>query len=591
MPASGSGKAVSFVGRPFPPEEAGEHFERLKNWGFTFLRFIVTWEALEHEGPGIYDESYIGYLKEILKTAAKYGISVFIDPHQDVWSRFTGGDGAPLWTLEKLGMDPARLDAVGAAITQQGQGKRKTMIWPVNYSLYAAATMFTLFFGGNVFAPPVKIEGGSAQDYLNSRYIAAFAHCYKQLKDCGAIAGWGVINEPNPGFIGYRDLGKLENAILALGPVPGAFQGMLAASGQQVRVPVYIPWFKGWKAVGKHTINPQGLSLFREGFACPWKQAGVWAGEGEDAKLLKPDHFFKYRGRQVRFANDFLKPFMLRFMQGMNEVGKPVFPLFFIEGVPNGETPEWSAAEPENTVNAFHHYDGFTLFTKSFRPWFTVDQKTGRIILGRKKTAAHYSAKLAEAKAWANEQMDGMPCFLGEFGLPFDMNSKKAYKTGDYSLHEEALSIYYDAIDENTLGSAIWNYSADNNHEEGDFWNGEDLSIVTVDGKGQAAGRAERGWLRPYPVAAAGIPLKYFWDRKKAVFSFRFRSNPKIEAPTEIFLPSAWFPASLLISAKKDPGGGMRTEYDRAEQRLRVYNDGYDGEAEIIVSAPAGQAD
>jgi hypothetical protein len=48
---------VSFVGRPFPFEHAASHFKRLKKAGMTFLRLIVTWEAIEHEGPGIYDEA------------------------------------------------------------------------------------------------------------------------------------------------------------------------------------------------------------------------------------------------------------------------------------------------------------------------------------------------------------------------------------------------------------------------------------------------------------------------------------------------------------------------------------------------------
>jgi len=91
---------VSFVGRPFPLEEADEHLARLRAWGLTFVRFLVTWEAIEHEGPGIYDQDYIDYVVAVVRKMDEYGISCFIDPHQDVWSRFTGGDGAPGWTLE-----------------------------------------------------------------------------------------------------------------------------------------------------------------------------------------------------------------------------------------------------------------------------------------------------------------------------------------------------------------------------------------------------------------------------------------------------------------------------------------------------------
>ncbi len=58
---------VSFVGRPFPLEEADEHFSRLKSWGLTFLRLLVTWEAIEHAGPGIYDEEYLDYIYQVVK--------------------------------------------------------------------------------------------------------------------------------------------------------------------------------------------------------------------------------------------------------------------------------------------------------------------------------------------------------------------------------------------------------------------------------------------------------------------------------------------------------------------------------------------
>ena len=572
------GRSVSFTGRPFPLEEAEEHFEKLSCWGLTFTRFIVTWEALEHSGPGIYDESYLDYLEKIFFAAEKKGVSILLDPHQDVWSRRSGGDGAPNWTMEKLGMDLDRLEAAGAARMTRGEG----MIWPVNYSLYAAATMFTLFFAGNAFAPDLKIGGENPQEYLQGRYLAAFRHCFKRLQGCKAIKAWGTMNEPHPGFIGYRNLDGLENVTLAKGPVPSPFQAMLAASGHTVKVPVYTPWFKGWKIIGRETINPPGLPLFKEGFSCPWKQAGVWSDEEGAPRLLKPDHFAQFRGRPVVFTDDFLKPFLLRFIKEMGEPERPS--LFFIEGIPHGENPSWGMEDPKNVVNAFHHYDGFTLFTKSFRSYFTLDVMTSRIIIGRKKTAALFSSKLAKAKAWAKEHMNDMPCFLGEFGLPFDLNGKKAYKTGDYRTHEKALSLYYDGIDENLLGSAIWNYTADNTHDEGDHWNGEDLSIVSG-GEPRAIG----GWLRPYPTATAGIPLKFTWDRENASFCYRFRADAEIKAPTEVFVPSLWFDGKPSIAVRAvenytSDRPSLRSEYLREKQTLYVYNDGYSGEAELIFS-------
>jgi hypothetical protein len=45
----------------------------------------------------------------------KYGIKCFIDPHQDVWSRFSGGSGAPGWTFEVAGLDIRKFKATGAA--------------------------------------------------------------------------------------------------------------------------------------------------------------------------------------------------------------------------------------------------------------------------------------------------------------------------------------------------------------------------------------------------------------------------------------------------------------------------------------------
>ena len=41
-------EAVTFVGRPFPLEEAQEHFSRLRRWGLTLSGYVLLSEAGLH---------------------------------------------------------------------------------------------------------------------------------------------------------------------------------------------------------------------------------------------------------------------------------------------------------------------------------------------------------------------------------------------------------------------------------------------------------------------------------------------------------------------------------------------------------------
>lgn len=77
---------VSFVGRPFSLEDSHIHFKRLRKWGYNTIRYIFTWEAIEHAGPGIYDDEWINFTIEVLRIAKQYEFYVFMDPHQDVVS-------------------------------------------------------------------------------------------------------------------------------------------------------------------------------------------------------------------------------------------------------------------------------------------------------------------------------------------------------------------------------------------------------------------------------------------------------------------------------------------------------------------------
>nr|HNI28749.1 cellulase family glycosylhydrolase [Leptospiraceae bacterium] len=197
-----SPESVSFVGRPFPIEEAEEHLERLKRWGFNFIRFIITWEAVEHGGPGIYDEDYIEYIGQIVSIAEKKGIYLFIDPHQDVWSRFTGGDGAPAWTLETVGIDVRKLPSTSTVILHHVRKENyRRMSWPLNYQKYPAASMFTVFFGGNFFAQGLKVDSMPIQDWLQERYISACLRIAVRIAKNKNVVGFDSLNEPSPGWI------------------------------------------------------------------------------------------------------------------------------------------------------------------------------------------------------------------------------------------------------------------------------------------------------------------------------------------------------------------------------------------------------
>jgi hypothetical protein len=80
------------------------------------------------------------------------------------------------------------------------------------------------------------------------------------------------------------------------------------------------------------------------------------------------------------------------------------------------------------------------------------------------------------------EKLGQYPTMMGEIGIPYDLDHKKAYKDGNYSTQVRALDASLNACDgKNVLNFTTWNYCPDNSHEWGDLWNGEDLTIWSPD--------------------------------------------------------------------------------------------------------------
>ncbi len=565
---------VSFVGRPFPLEEADEHLSRLSEWGLTFVRFLITWEAIEHAGPEQYDEEYLDYVRAVVEKAGEYGIDVFIDPHQDVWSRWTGGDGAPAWTLEKVGFDITRLHETGAAFVHQIHGDPvHHMDWPTNHTKLGAATMFTLFFAGNEYAPETYIDGVPVQEYLQSHYINAVKKVAEHVADLPNVVGYDSMNEPGSGFIGLDDLDEWDTNLYN-GMMPTPAQAIMGNSySQEVAVHPTPP---NVGQTGTAIMNPEGLSVWKSGFEGVWKANGVWTDEDGKPKILRPDHFATADGHAANFERDFLKPFLLRYTSEIRNVDPDA--IIFIEtrnelNLPAGVecSIPWGPDDPANVAYAPHWYDNLTFVRKTYDPEFNVRLHPSlEFVTGREQVQSLIVEQLGSLKERGGDM--GVPTLIGEFGVPMDLDEGRSFATEDFEPQTQAMDSYLRAMEDLLLSYTQWCYTADNTNERGERWNGEDFSIFSRDqqdnpGDINSGGRALDAIARPYPRATAGEPLSMRFYMDTRTFEFEYLSDAAIDAPTELFVPSRQYPNGYSV----DLSAG-EFERDEQSQTLRIYH-------------------
>ncbi|MCP8718486.1 MAG: cellulase family glycosylhydrolase [Asgard group archaeon] len=287
------GDNVSFVGRPFPLQEAHMHLQRIKDWGYTTIRYLITWEAMEHAGPGKYDKEFVEYTLQVLKIIGNIGgLYVFMEFHQDVWSRFSGGSGAPMWTFYAAGLDPKKFTITEAAVLHNeprfhdSSTKYRKMLWTSNYKRLAAFVMFTLFFAGRNYFPTLKLNGKNIQDYLQDHYLGAVDYLWKnvirnlpELVENGTILGFESMNEPSGGLVGHPNLKIIpDSQQLRVGTSPTAFQAMKLGMGFTCEVDEYKIAITGPRKYGSKIVDPKGTR--------------AWLSR-EDAKIIDDHYGFK----------------------------------------------------------------------------------------------------------------------------------------------------------------------------------------------------------------------------------------------------------------------------------------------------------
>lgn len=426
-------RGVTFIGRPFPLDEAHLHFRRLQEWGLPLIRLLVTWESIGHAGPNPttdVDLEYIGYLRKLIEMMPSYGLKCFICAHQDVWSRYCGGSGAPGWTFEAAGLNMEAFHDTGAAYIHGQDLSRRPQappnerepsgpfVWPSGNQKLAASTMATLFWAGEALAPKLMClrapldgkgqdESVSIQRFLQDACIEAFGRLADEVGPLEACLGFEPMNEPDRGLV---DLGSFHgwnyNTDLHIGFFPSLLQSLALGSGFAQKVPYYV---KSWPFPTRMShmtlVDPKGCSVWlstddnttnvvdrpRGIGVCVWRCHGVWDWDEQRqcAVVLQEDYFnYDHRpGREkhrLEWYRDCYAPFVRRFSERTSSQFKHHFS--FVEPLPNQFMPPWGPGDlqhqhvhgkretkrhinldrPRNFVYAPHFYDLNVLFSKAY---------------------------------------------------------------------------------------------------------------------------------------------------------------------------------------------------------------------------------
>lgn len=167
--------------------------------GFDVVRLLVSWSKLEPK-RGVFDDAYLARVSSTVQAAARYGIYSVIDMHQDAWGKYIaspknvhcapgadpaiGWDGAPQWATLTNGADTCT------------KGSRE--------SAPAAETAWDSFYAD--------------RDGIMTQLVATWAHVAARFAGNAAVAGFDLLNEPNPGHDGtpaLRGLGRYYGRSIA----------------------------------------------------------------------------------------------------------------------------------------------------------------------------------------------------------------------------------------------------------------------------------------------------------------------------------------------------------------------------------------
>lgn len=405
-----------------------------------------------------------------------------------------------MWTIYACGLNPQSFAATEAAIvhnTYPDPENFPKMIWSTNYYRLAAATIFTLFFAGRDFAPKCIIDGMNIQDYLQGHFMRACEHLARRIHEAGGIEddvvfGWETLNEPNRCMIGHPDLSIIPpEQNLKKGTSPTLWQAMLTGSGRACEVDTWDMGGLGPYKVGRTLVDPHGEMAWLPGDydesrygwkrdpdwklgECIWALHGVW--DPSNDTLLRKDYFAKHPTNGNKLDNEvFTNTYFLEFYRNYRDTIRSIHKdAIMLCQPPVFELPpkiKGTADDDSRLVYAPHYYDGITLMTKKWNRTWNVDvygvlrghywHPAFAIKIGETAIRNSFKEQMAAMRKEGLDYMGNHPCILTEFGIPYDMDDKYAYKTGDYSSQSAAMDANHFAVEGSSMeGYTLWLYDA-----------------------------------------------------------------------------------------------------------------------------------
>ncbi len=605
---------VSYVGKPFPLEEADENFAKLQRMGFNTLRLLIIWEAIEPNASGEYDEEYLDYLEKIVAKAHQWGIYVFLDMHQDIFSRWLrkyyydktdapsmiaegqpgsdaqpplnnviAGDGAPRWAVQTCLPDKNVYSPEWGLPRSMVSDPRNTsdMLAPFFWGLDTflsidSARCFATFLAGSDVYPNYTIGGRNVQEYLQDSFAKAWVEVVKRVKYYDNVIGYDIINEPLGTFIIfdiyaflYREAekntsGTLSDDQLAAGVDYGLAEllarGMPADMAELLRERLLTSGILPRTAAD---FAAAGMPLDAAA-TDPYKPdiAGVLALNANfNRNYLQP--FFEKVGAAIQ-AEDPGAIIIIEPSLGFDDTGG-------IFGLGQYVTPMLAPSGINQFIFAPHFYtDVYPIIAIYPDPRdFTVDEVKQR----------DYTDGILGAVKLGAFSLGDPPVILGEFGTYFNFGGIENAIEMDYAPAAQIIDNYYRVLEENLIHSTLWNYSPENTKERGENWNQEDFSVLGPDQ--QPRGTAAYNRVSPRFTSGRLVsfnyisPLEYVEPRDGVPTPVREFTMEMMgletNAPTEIYVPKEYFTDGFFVYLSDG-----RCAYDDTRGILYWYPDNFD---------------